>query len=94
MSALRAERANFGRTLDDDDALSSHRDDDELLLLQFGRFVSSEMGGTARTGLWQRLEIPDDGIDNACEPGKRACAQQDIKKMAPRRRGLRNRTGL
>jgi hypothetical protein len=85
MRALRAERVQFIAGLQNQYALPAHRNDDKLVLLQFGRFITSQSRRSGRTGLWQRLEITNDWISNADQPREDACAQKKIEKMATRR---------
>src|SRR6266516_2736918 len=85
MRALRAERMQLIARLQNQHALTAHRNDDTLVLLEFGSFIACQMRRPGRPGLRQRFEIPNDRISNAGQPSEGARAQKEIKKMAARR---------
>ena len=85
MRALRAERVQLIARLQNDHALTAHRDDDKLVLLEFGRFIASQMRRPRRPGLRQRFKITNDWVSDADQPAEEARAQKKIEEMAARR---------
>jgi len=85
VGALCAERVQLIASLQNQHALPAHRNDDKLILLQFGRFIASQPRRSGRPGLRQRFEITNDWISDAGQPTNEARAQKKIEKMATRR---------
>src|SRR5215208_7261068 len=77
--------------LQNQDALSAHRDNHKLVLLKLGRFIACEMCWASRPGLRQRLKVTNDRISNADQPAEEARAQKKVEEMATRR--CRSRLG-
>src|SRR6187551_1624510 len=71
-------------SLQNQDALSAHRNNHKLVLLKLGRLIACEMCWAGRPGLRQRLKVTNDGISNADQPPKKARAQKKIEEMATR----------
>ena len=92
MRAFRAECVQLILGLQNQHPLPTHRHDDKLVLLQFGRFVSSQPRRPRRAGLRQRFEITNDWISDAHQPAEEAHAQENVEKMAAR--SCRSRRGL
>lgn len=65
-------------------ALSAYRDDDKLVLLEFGRFIARQSRRPGRAGLRQRFQITNDWVSNADQPTEKARAQNQIEKMTTR----------
>ena len=79
-------------SLKNQNALSAHRDDHKLILLEFGCFIARQSRRSRWTSLRQRFEITNDWISDADQPAEEARAQKEIEKMAARY--CRNRPGL
>jgi len=78
--------------LQDQHPLPAYRNNDELVLLEFGGFVARQMRWAGRPCLRQRFKVTDDRISNTDQPAEKARAQKKIEKMAARR--YRSRLGL
>src|SRR6187401_196133 len=78
-------------SLQNQDALSAHRNNHELVLLKLGRFIACEMCWAGRPGLRQRFKVTNDGIRNTNQPTEEARAQKKVEEMAAR--GCRSRLG-
>ena len=85
MGAFRAERMQLVARLQNQDALSAHRDNHKLVLLKLGRFIACEMCWPGRSGLRQRFKVTNDGISNTDQPAEEARAQKKVEEMAARR---------
>lgn len=70
-------------------ALSAHRDNHKLVLLKLGRFISREMCWAGRPGLRQRFKVTNDWVSNTDQPAEEARPQKKIEKMAARCCGSR-----
>ena len=57
VGALRAKREAVDLRLQNDHALTAHRNDDKFVLLQLGGFIAGQTRRSGGTGLRQRLEI-------------------------------------
>ena len=92
--ALRAERMQLIASLKNQNALSAHRDDHKLILLEFGCFIARQSRRSRWTSLRQRFQITNNGIGNADQPTEKARTQNKIEKMPSRcgRRGLAHHT--
>ena len=77
--------------LQDQHPLPAYRNNDELVLLEFGSFVARQMRWASRPGLRQRFKVTNDRISNTDQPAEEARAQKKIEKMAARR--YRSRLG-
>jgi hypothetical protein len=71
--------------LQNDHPLPANRNNDKLILLQFGRFIARQMRRSCRPGLRQRFKIANDWIGDTDQPAEQARAQKKIEKMAARR---------
>jgi hypothetical protein len=71
--------------LQNQDALSAHRDNYKLVLLKLGRFIAREMCWAGRPGLRQRFKVTNDRISNTDHPAEEARPQKKIEEMATRR---------
>jgi len=89
--ALRAERMQLITRLQDQHSLPAYRNNDELVLLEFGSFIARQMRWSGRPGLWQRFKVTDDRISNTDQPAEEARAQKKVEEMAARR--YRSRLG-
>jgi hypothetical protein len=83
--ALRAERVQLIGGLQNYYALPAHRNDNKLVLLQFGRFIASQTRRPRRSRLRQRLEVTNNWVGDTDQPAEQARAQKKIEKMAARR---------
>jgi hypothetical protein len=83
--ALRAERVQLTIGLQNQHPLTAYWNDDKLILLKLGYFITGQMRRAGRTRLRQRLEITNDWIDDAGQPTERGRTQKKIEKMAARR---------
>ena len=70
--------------LQDEHSLPAYRNDNELVLLQFGGFIARQMRRAGRSGLWQRFKITNDRISNTDQPAEEARAQKKVEEMAAR----------
>jgi hypothetical protein len=70
--------------LQDQHPLPAYRNDDELLLLEFGGFIARQMRWPGRPCLWQRFKVTDDRISNTHQPTEEARAQKNVEEMAAR----------
>lgn len=77
--------------LQDQHPLPAHRNNDELVLLEFGSFIARQMRRAGRPCLRQWFKVTDDRINNTDQPAEEARAQKKIEKMAARR--YRSRLG-
>jgi hypothetical protein len=71
--------------LQDQHPLPAYRNNDELVLLEFGSFIARQMRWPGRPCLWQRFKVTDDRISNTHQPAEEARAQQKVEEMAARR---------
>ena len=55
-------------------ALPAYWNDDKLVLLEFGGFITRKMRWTSRPGLRQRFKVTNDRISNTHEPAEEARA--------------------
>src|SRR6478672_12095605 len=78
-------------SLQNQDALSAHRDNHKLVLLKLGRFIACEMCWAGRPGLRQRFKVTNDRISNTDQPAEEARPQKKVEEMAARR--YRSRLG-
>ena len=74
MRALRAERVQLITRLQHQDALSTYRNDNELILLEFRGFIARQMRWSRWPGLLQRFEITNDRVRNADQPTEKTRA--------------------
>ncbi len=72
-------------------ALSAHRNNHKLVLLKLGRFIACEMCWASRPGLRQRFKVTNDRISNTDQPAEDARAQKKVEEMPARR--CRSRLG-
>ena len=70
--------------LQDQHTLPAYRNNDELVLLEFGSFIARQMRWTGRPGLRQWFKVTDDRISNTHQPAEEARAQQKVEEMAAR----------
>jgi hypothetical protein len=77
--------------LQDQHPLPAYRNDDELVLLEFGGFIARQMRRPGRPCLWQRFKVTDDRISHTDQPAEKARAQKNVEEMAARR--CRSRLG-
>ena len=80
--ALRAERMQLIARLQHQYPLPAYRNDDELILLKLGGFITRQMCWSSRPRLRKRFKVTDDRIRNAHEPAEKARAQKNVEKMA------------
>ena len=71
--------------LQDQHPLPAYRNNDELVLLEFGGFIARQMRWAGRPGLRQRFKVTDDRISNTHQPAEEARAQKNVEEMAARR---------
>ena len=71
--------------------LPAYRNNDELVLLEFGGFIARQMRWPGRPGLRQRFKVTNDRISNTDQPAEEARAQKKVEEMAARR--CRSRLG-
>ena len=67
--------------LQDQHPVPAYRNNDELVLLEFGGFIARQMRWPGRPCLWQRFKVTDDRISNTHQPPEEAHAQKKIEKM-------------
>ena len=84
MRALRAERMQLIAGLQNQHALTAHRNNDKLVLLKFGGLIARQMRRSGRPCLRQRFKIANDWISDADQPAEKTRAQKKIEKMATR----------
>ena len=84
MRALRAERMQLIAGLQNQHALPAYRNDDKLVLLEFGRFIARQVRRSGRPRLRQRFKIADDWISDADQPAEKTRAQNKVEKMSAR----------
>ena len=65
-------------------ALPAYRNNDELVLLEFGGFIARQMRRPGRPGLRQRFKVTNDRISNTDQPAEEARAQKKVEEMAAR----------
>ena len=82
---FRAERMQLITRLQNQHPLPTYRNDNELVLLEFGGFIACQTRWPGRACLRQRFKITNDWISNTHEPTEEACAQKNVKEMAARR---------
>ena len=70
--------------LQDQHPLPAYRNNDELVLLEFGSFVARQMRWAGRPGLRQRFKVTNDRISNTDQPAEEARAQKNVEEMAAR----------
>ena len=70
--------------LQDQHPLPAYRNNDELVLLEFGGFIARQMRWPGRPCLRQWFKITNDGISNTDQPAEEARAQQKVEEMAAR----------
>jgi hypothetical protein len=85
MGALRGKCVQLIPGLQDQNALATHRDDDELVLLELCYFIAGQMRRSSRPGLRERFEITNYRVRDADQPTDQTRAQQQIEKTAARR---------
>ena len=76
--AFRTERMQLISRLQNQHPLPAYRNDDELVLLEFGRFIARQMRWAGRTCLRQRFKVTNDRISNTDQPTEEACAQKNV----------------
>ena len=84
MRALRAERMQLITRLQDQHPLPAYRNDDELVLLEFGGFIARQMRWPGRPCLRQWFKVTDDRISNTHQPAEEARSQKNVEEMAAR----------
>lgn len=65
-------------------ALPAYRNDNELILLELGRFIARQTRWPGRSRLRKRFKVADDRIRNAHKPCEEARAQNNVEEMAAR----------
>jgi hypothetical protein len=71
--------------LQNDHALPTYWNDDKLILLKLGCFITRQMRRPSRSGLRQRFEITNNWINDAGQPTEDGRTQEKIEKVAARR---------
>ena len=84
VGALRAKRMQLITRLEHEDTLTADRNDDELVLLELGCFITRQMRWTGRPRLRQRFKVTNNRIGNAYQPAKQTRAQKNVEEMAAR----------
>jgi len=84
MRALRTERVQLIARLQNQHTLAAYRNDYELILLEFRRFIAGQMRWAGRPRLWQRFQVANDWVSNTDQPAEEARAQENVEKMTAR----------
>ena len=62
--------------------LPAYRNDNELVLLEFGGFIARQMRWAGRPRLRQRFQVSNDWVSNTDQPAEKARAQYNVEEMA------------
>ena len=66
MGAFRVNSQDFqGGVLENQNPLAAHRDNDKMVLLQFGQFFSCQASRTDSAGAREGFEVANHGVQNA-----------------------------